>query len=126
MCVGAMAGEALFVLRDPPAGPRALLASNSLEWDGAHQGNYRNTRVTAVKPEVLAALPPLPVIPRGPFPEWKDSLPDKPVPAAKYPSVAGLISSASGATLKLFVVLPAVQSLQPEEVLAALEARLCG
>ena len=102
-CVGPMAGEALFVLR---LNEWQFLVPNSPEWDEAHQGIYRNSRVTAVRPEVLAALPPLPAIPRGPFPEWKEHfLPDRPIPAAKYPSVAGFIASASEATLTLFVVL---------------------
>ena len=105
-CVGPMAGEALFVLRDAPAGAWEFLAFNSPEWDSAHQGIYRNSRVTAVKPAVRAAPPPLPTIPPGPFLEWKGHfLSDRPIPAATYPSVAGFVSSASGATLTLFVVL---------------------
>jgi len=105
-CVGPMAGNALFVLRRPPAGEWEFLVPNSLAWDAAHQSIYRNSRITAVGPEVSAALPPLPAIPRGPFPEWKEHfLPAKPIPAANYPSVAGFVSRASEATVTLFVVL---------------------
>ena len=105
-CVGPMAGEALYVLRQPPAGEWEFLVPNSPVWDAAHQGIYRNSRVTAVRAEVSAALPPLPEIPRGPFPEWKEYfLPDQPIPAAKYPSVACFASSARQATVNLFVVL---------------------
>jgi hypothetical protein len=105
-CVGPMAGDALFVLRQPPAGEWEFLVPNSPAWDAAHQGIYRNSRVTAVKPDFAAALPPLPEIPRGPFPEWKEHfLPAKPIRAAKYPSVAGFVARASAATATLFVVL---------------------
>lgn len=103
-CVGPMAGDALFVLRQPPSGEWEFLVPNSRAWDAAHQGIFRNSRVTAVKPEVSAALPPLPAIPRGPFPEWKEHfLPGKPIPASRYPSAAHFLSSHGAVTL--FVVL---------------------
>jgi hypothetical protein len=79
---------------------------NSPGWDETHQGIYRNSRVTTVTPDVAAALPPLPEIPRGSFPEWEDHfLPAQPIPAARYPSVADFVSRANAATVTLFVVL---------------------
>lgn len=105
-CVGAMAGEALFVMREPPAGAWEFVVPNSPEWDATHQGIFRNARVTAVKPEKAAALPPLPPIPRGPFPEWKEHfLPRQPIRASKYPRVARYFAAGRHERVTLYVVL---------------------
>jgi hypothetical protein len=105
-CVGAMAGEPLFVMREPPAGAWAFLVPDSPEWDAAHQGIFRNARVAAVTPETAAALPPLPPIPSGPFPEWKEHfLPREPISTAKYPRIARFFAAGRHEQVTLCVVL---------------------
>lgn len=108
-CVGPMAAEALFRLRDPLAGDRQweFLVPDSPAWDSIHQGIYRNPRVEEVRPEAFPVpLPPLPEIPRGPFPPWKDHfLPKHPVHAARFPSVAAFFAAGKRESVTVFVVL---------------------
>ena len=107
-CVGPMACEALFRLREPPVGDRSweFLVPDSPAWDSTHQSIYRNPRVEAVKPEDVVSLPPLPDIPRGPFPSWKEHfLPKHPVRASTFPRVAALFEAGTREAVTVFVVL---------------------
>ena len=108
-CVGPMAAEALFRLRDPAASGAQweFLVPNSPAWDAIHQRIYRNPRVDEVSPgEFPAPLPPLPEIPRGPFPDWKTYyLPAQPIHASRFPSVARFLEARDPKTAPVFIVL---------------------
>jgi hypothetical protein len=107
--VGPMGGNALFRLREPLSGKTKweFLVPNSPAWDWVHQRIYRNPHVYKVSlDELPASLAPLPEIPRGPFPDWSEYfLPEQPIHASKYPSVARLLKSRSEETVTVFVVL---------------------
>lgn len=108
-CAGPMAVNALFLLRHPLASGRQweFLVPNSPAWDEIHQRIYRNPRVEEVRPgEFPVPLPPLPETPRGPFPQWKDYfLPQQPLHATRYPSVAGFFEAGKREMVTVFVVL---------------------
>ncbi|MBI3915733.1 MAG: hypothetical protein HY322_01840 [Betaproteobacteria bacterium] len=108
-CVGAWASNALFRLRKPLIGRRRweFLTPGSPEWDAVHQGIFRNSRASKVSlDEFSYPLPPLPEIPRGPFPEWQDYFaPQKPIRASKYPSVTEFLKSRQGAPVTAYIVL---------------------
>ena len=108
-CVGPMAVNALFRLR--PAlekdGQWEFLVPNSPAWDAVHQRIYRNPRVEEVRPEEFPVpMPPLPEIPSGPFPHWKDYfLPEQPIHASRYPSVARFLEDGRREPVTVFIVL---------------------
>jgi len=107
-CVGPMGVTAMFRLRKSLAGEPEweFLVPESPTWDRVHQRLYRDRRwvETVDLQELPAPLPPLPEIPRGPFPHPKEYfMPEGPLSVLEYPSVTELLKTRS--EVVVFVVL---------------------
>ncbi len=108
-CVGPMGINAIFRLADPSMrnATWAFLVPRSPVWDAVHQRIYRNPRVEELNSEGLQPrLPSLPEIPQGPFPEWREYfLPERPIRASRFPSVAKFLNRREGKAVIVFVAL---------------------
>jgi hypothetical protein len=108
-CVGPMGAYAVFCLRPPLTDEASweFLVPDSPIWDATHQKIYRNPRVEEVNPdEFRPRLPPLPEIPQGPFPQWREYfLPELPIDASQYPAVTKFLRVQEDEMAIIFVVL---------------------
>ena len=84
-----------------------FLVPNSPTWDAVHQCIYRNFRVEAIRLDTFPApLRPLPEIPQGLFPAWRDYfLPKRPIRAWRYRALAKFLKARDHETVTVFVVL---------------------
>ncbi len=107
-CVGTMGFEAMFRLDPTEADPKwEFLVPESPTWDFIHQEIYRAHRADRLDPNELPPdLPPLPEIPKGPFPKPEDYvLPEVPIHASRYPAVTEFLKARKDETVTVFVVL---------------------
>jgi hypothetical protein len=109
-CVGPMGVNALFRLRRSLTGKPEweFLVPESPTWDSAHQRLYFDRRwVETVNPnELPEPIPPIPEIPRGPFPHPSEYfMPERHLDVSKYPYVKTFLRTRSDETVTVIVVL---------------------
>lgn len=108
-CISASGLSGIFILVGHAAlNPQwKFLAPGSPDWDAQHQAIYRNPRVDRIPSDhVPSSLPPLPPVPSGPFPRWRDYfLPKEPLPVTRFPAVANAVRRRTDQMLMVHVVL---------------------
>jgi hypothetical protein len=108
-CIGSFGHGGLFRLRNPKGGNKVweFQIPTGPAFDMIHQRVFRNFRATKIlSAEIISNFPPLPDVPKGPFPKREEFyLPKEKAMVSAFPAVARLIGMQIGKFLKVYVVL---------------------